>query len=131
MSGQKRTKKYVPKPVRSPVMQELHDQIAMGLHTAYRNLVSAPDENAFSMLARIFNMVGLSIEGDPRFADALILINSGASAMNQIGAKTGPLRAMPFELLPVRNAVNAIDQLLPRLDVVRLHQANMKLLSMQ
>jgi len=121
----KRTKKYVPKRVSSPVMPELHDIIAMGMHTSFSTLKSRPDENAFSMLARIVGMVGRAIEGDPRFAAERLQINSAGAALNQIGAKVGPLRATALELLPVLNAVRMIDVILPRLDVAKLHQANL------
>ncbi len=122
---------YRPRLVSIPVMKEMHDQIAMGMHTALAALERDPGENAFSMLASIFNMVGLAIDGDARFDVEMLQVKSGSRAMNQIGAKEGPLRALPLELLPVRNAVNTIDALLPRLNIWGLHHANVQMRGMK
>jgi len=127
MTTKKRNKPYRPRLVKGPVMKELHDVIGMGLHVSYRMLRDNPTEAAFRQLIQILNMVGLTIEGDPRFADEIRIVNSGSLALNQIGAKVGPIGALPYELAPVVNAVNCIDTLLPRLDASKLHQANLKL----
>jgi len=116
-----------PRLIRAPVMKELHDEIAMGMHMAYATLASAPDGNAFNMLASILNMVSLAIDGDSRFPDEARVLQSAVLAMNQIGRKTGALSATQIELLPVRNALGVVDKILPRLDVVKLHLAHTRL----
>jgi hypothetical protein len=127
VTAKKRNKPYRPKNVRIPVMKDMHDVIGMGMHTSYMMLRDAPSEEAFQQLAQIINMVGISIIGDERFVDEARIIESASLAMIQIGAKAGPIGALPYELLPVVNAVNCIDAMLPRLDGSKLHQANAQL----
>jgi hypothetical protein len=130
VTAKKRNKPYRPRLIRAPVMRELHDEIAMGLHTAYGTLACAPDRNAIEMLAQILGMIGLAVEGEERFANGLRQIDSGMRALEQIGAKTGELTATKLELAPILNAVRTADAMLPRLDVVKLHLANVKLTAM-
>jgi hypothetical protein len=118
---------YRPSLKRVPVMKELHDQIGMGLHTAYGVLERAPDQTAVNQLAEGLGMVGIAVEGDARFADALRIVDSAMRTLEQIGAKGEKLSATPLELLPIRNAVLAVDSLLPRLVGVKLFQALQKL----
>jgi hypothetical protein len=124
MTAKKRNKPYRPRPVRLPVAKGFHDIVAMGMHTAFVTLRDAPNEDAFAQLARIFRMIDMSMEGDVKFADEQRIIDSGFAAMNQIGAKVGLIGARPYELMPVLNAINCIDRLLPRLDVMKIHLAN-------
>lgn len=118
---------YRPSLKRVPVTKELHDQIGMGLHTAYAVLERAPDATAVDQLAEGLGMVGLAIEGDARFTDALRQVDSAVRALEQIGAKGGTLTTTALELAPIRNAVLEVDSLLPRLDGVKLFQALQKL----
>jgi hypothetical protein len=110
---------YRPRPVRAPVMPELRDTIAMGLYTAYGVLERGPDEQALEQLRDIFNMVGLAIEGDARFADEMTRVNAGALSIAHNG-----------KWEHVGRAVTVIDLLLPRLDVGSLQRAMTKLRAM-
>lgn len=118
---------YRPSPKRVPVMKELHDQIAMGLHMAYSFLERAPDAAAVDQLSEGLGMIGLAIESDARFTDELRQVDSGRRALEQIAAKGEKLTATPLELMPIMNAVSAADQILPRLDGVKLFKALQKL----
>jgi hypothetical protein len=111
---------YRPSLKRVPVMKELHDQIAMGLHTAYGVLERAPDATAVDQLSEGIGMVGFAAEGDARFVDEMLQINSGMRSLEQIGGKSGELTTTALELLPVRNAVLAVDAILPRMDGAKL-----------
>lgn len=77
-------------------------------------------------MAQVLGMVGLAIEDDPKFANQQILIDSGMRALEQIGTKS-EVSATDLEMLPLLNAVVAADKVVPRLDVLRLHNANLKL----
>lgn len=100
---------YRPRVINVPVTKGLHDEIALQMRLAY--VVGNSDQ-----LRDIFNMVGVAISGDVRFAEEVGVINAGAQALTGDGLR-------PIVLA----AVNEIDALLPRLDVTRLHMANMKL----
>ena len=117
---------YQPRPIKAPVTKELHDQIGMGLHLSYAALKCAPSLDIVEHLAQVLGMVGLAIEDDPKFADQQILIDSGMRTLEQIGTKS-EVSATDLELLPLLRAVVAADKVVPRLDVLRLHNANLKL----
>jgi len=123
-----------PRLIRIPMTAGLHDQIGMALHTALATLAVAPTRDQFDSVGQIFNMIGVAIEDDARFEVEFQIIESGARAMNQIADcydRTGVLRLTDLELAPVRNAVVTCDQITSRLDVTKLHLANMKLASMR
>jgi hypothetical protein len=118
---------YRPTLKHVPVMKELHDQIGMGLHTAYAVLERAPDRSALDQLSEGLGMVGLAIDGDERFADSQRQVDSALRALEQIAAKGDTLTVTAFELAPIRNAVSEVDLLLPRLDGVKLYLGLQKL----
>lgn len=123
-----------PRLIKIPMMASLHNQIALELHAALGALSISPARDQFDAIGQYFNMIGLAVEHDPRFTDEFVIIESGARAMNQIADcfdRTGTLQPTYFELLPVRNAVIACDQILPRIDVTKLHVANVKLAAMR
>lgn len=119
-----------PRLVRIPMTKGLHDQFGMTLHTSFAAMTLAPGRDQFDAIAQIFNVVALAIEDDQRFKLEALILASGASAMNQISAgydRTGIMRPTDLELLPVQNAINVCDWILPRIDVTKLHLANMRL----
>lgn len=120
--------------IKIPMTAGLHDQFGMALHGALIGLSLAPDRDQFDNLAQMFNVIGLAIEHDARFKDEALILSSGASAMGQIDdgwRRTGVLRPTALELLPVRNAINVCDQILPRIDVTRLHLAQVELANLR
>jgi hypothetical protein len=123
-----------PRLIKIPMMRTIHDMIALELHTAFATLSVAPCRDQFDAIGQIFNMIGLAIEKDSRFPVEFRIVQSGASAMGQISDgfdRTGVLRPTELELLSVRNAVNVCDEILPRLDVTRIHLANVALAAMR
>jgi hypothetical protein len=96
-------------------MKELHDKIALQAHLAYETLDMTQSEQALDQLRDIFNMVGVAAQGDPRFREELETVNAGALSLE--GGKTERVLA----------AVNAVDAMLPRMDVMSLHHAIVKL----
>jgi hypothetical protein len=118
---------YRPTLKKVPVTRELHDQIGMGLHTAYAVLKHAPDRNAVDQLSEGLGMVGIAIENDPRFVGERLQVDSAMRALDQIAAKGEVLSTTSFELVPILNAILTVDSLLPRLDGVKLYLALQKL----
>lgn len=111
---------YQPRQIRAPVMKELRDQIAMGMYTAYDLLSrTGHDETALDQLRDIFNLVGIAIEGDARFADETAKINAAAMSVTHNGKRE-----------QIATAVTAIDDLLSRLDVASLYNALVRLRTM-
>ncbi|GAB2913933.1 hypothetical protein [Paralcaligenes ginsengisoli] len=125
-------KPYRPRLVRIPVTG-LRDQIALHMHAALVCLEANPGQDAFDGLGAIFNVIGLTIEHDSRLSHEARLIAGGAAAMNQIEAKVCQHKLVPqnHEIAPIRIAVNAIDRILPWLDVSRMHLAQMQLRMLQ
>lgn len=120
-------KAYRPRTVRVP-LTGLRDQIALQMRAALTCLQLAPSAEAFNSLAGIFNLVALAIEADQGSAHEARLICGGAAAMNQIESRTAKRQApRDHEFAPIRVAVNAIDEVLPRLDVIRLELAQQRL----
>jgi hypothetical protein len=96
----------------------------MGLHSALVVLSTkfASDET-IEQLAEGIDMVGYTIDGDPRFKDEVILLNSGILALQALARRGLPIAATEFERVPITNAVNAVDAMLPRLDATKLFLA--------
>lgn len=105
-------------------MRELHDQIGMGLHLSYEVLKTAPTLELVEHLAQILGMVGLAVENDPKFVDESRTIDAAMRALDHIAASTA---AGAQELAHLLKGVNAADATVPRLDVIRLHQANIRM----
>jgi hypothetical protein len=118
----KRNKAYRPRPVRIPMTPGLGDQIALHMHASLSSLAMRSDVDSFDSLAGIVNMVGVAIQNDARFEHEYRLVSGGAMAMNDIGKLIqAQLPLQDRHIAPVRVAVNAIDQILSRLDVSRLY----------
>jgi hypothetical protein len=109
---------------RAPVTQGLADHIRMGLHSALVVLSTkfASDET-IEQLAEGIDMVGYTIDGDPGFKDEVILLNSGILALQALARRGLPVVPTEFERVPITNAVNAVDAMLPRLDATKLFLA--------
>jgi hypothetical protein len=121
-------KAYKPKPIRIPMSKSLYDEFGMQMHTALASLRLNPTEDQFCALATIMNVVSVAIQDDSRFDEYRIYVNTGISMMNQISNKCAaglPLKV--FEIASLTIAVSAIDEMLPRMDVTKLHLANMTL----
>lgn len=113
---------------RIPVMGPLRDEFGMSLHTALSCLEHAPTEDAFNTLARLFNLLQLTLEHDATHAHEARLITGGAAALSQI-EKRACRGVIPndYELAPIRVGVNTIDGLLGKLDVSQLNLARVRL----
>ena len=120
-----KNKKYRPKPIRIPVTA-LHGEMALHLHAALATLRYQPSVEAFDMIAGILNMIQVTIENDERFIHEAKLINGGAATLNQVSRKIESGQALQeFELGSIQVAVNTVDSILTRLDVTRMHLAQL------
>lgn len=119
---------YRPRLVRVPVTG-LRDELALQLHAGLLALEKAPSPNCFDALAEIFNIIGLTLENDPRLSDESRCICGGAAALNQVEERVCLHGRPPLdhELTPIRIAVNTIDAILPRLDMSRMYVAMARL----
>lgn len=125
-------KSYKPKPIRIPMTKSLYDEFGLQMHTALASLRLQPTEDQFCALATIINVVSIAIKDDARFDDSRIYINSGINMMNQISNKCAAgLPLKDFEMACLTVAVSAVDDILPRLDVTKLHLANLTLKGMR
>jgi len=125
-------KQYRPRTINIPMVGEgeLHRLLALQLHGSLAALRHSPNSDAFDAIAALLNMALLALEHDSRFAHEARLIAGGASAMNQIADKVNAVPALrEFELRPIEVAVSTFDAILPRLDISRLHLAQVRLRS--
>jgi hypothetical protein len=106
----------------------LHDAFAMQMHMSIATLRTKPCTEAFDALGWMFNVVVVTVENDPRFNEDLIHIHSGIRMMNQISNKcSAGLALKDYELGCIISAARVIDDMLPRLDVTKLHMSNLQL----
>jgi hypothetical protein len=106
----------------------LHDEFGMQMHMSIATLRTKPCLEAFDSLGWLFNVVIVTVEGDPRFTDDLIHLHSGIRMMNQIADKcTAGLPLKDYELGCLTSAASVVDDILPRLDITKLHMAYLQL----
>ena len=123
--------KRKPRLVRIPMSKALYEQFSMQLHTALATLRTAPCLEAYDAIGWLFNVVAVVAEEDKRFKDDLIHLYSGIRMMNQIQNKCeAKLPLKDYELACLFSAVQTVDEILPRLDVSKIHLANLHLKGM-
>lgn len=84
----------------------------------------------YEALGQGLNVIGLALEVRADLRDHAIQVGSAANAMNAIDARrarTGQLRAGPYEIEPIRLGVNAAIAALPRLTINELYAAMRRL----
>ena len=120
--------KRKPRLVRIPMSKALYDSFSMQLHTSLATLRTAPCLEAYDAIGWLFNVVAVVVEKDDRFKDDLIHLYSGIRMMNQIQNKCAAgLPLKDYELACLFSAVQTVDEILPRLDVSKIHLANLHL----
>lgn len=118
----KRRKPYQPKPIKKPVTG-LRDMIAMQMHASAVG-IEAGSLDSFDALSKLVNMIGLAIFMDPKFEHENRLMRGGAENLNDVGRLLeANLRPKPHHMAGIRSYITMFDQLLPRLDVMRLYRA--------
>ena len=112
---------------RIPMMPALKDQFGMQMHTALQCLEMTPSSDTFDSLAEVFNVVQVAIEHDAKRQHEARLINGGAMALNQAQRRIcAGVVPHDYEIAPIRVAVNTIDSIMGKLDVLGLYTAMMK-----
>ena len=111
---------------------KLRDEIAMQLHASFATLRTNPDTDAFCAVGSIMNMVNVAIQNDKRLDEHRLFIDAGSRMMNQISNKVqAGIHLSNLESACLSLAIKAVDEILPRLDVTKLHLANVSLRSMR
>lgn len=106
----------------------LHDEFGIQMHMSIATLRNKPCIEAFDSLGWLFNVVIVTVEKDPRFVDDLLYIHSGIRMMNQIANKcVAGLPLKDYELACLTSAASVVDDILPRLDITKLHMAYLQL----
>jgi hypothetical protein len=109
---------------RAPVTSALANEIRMGLHSALVVLrTKFASVETLEQLQEGIDMVGFSVEGNPKFKDEAVLLNSGSLALRALANRGLPISVTPYEYVPIETAVNTVDAMLPRLDTTRLYLA--------
>lgn len=78
----RRTKRYTPRPIRTPLMGPTCDRISLDMHLALARLFTVPTHDARDDLADVLNKVGLAIENDARFTEELTVLNRAALVLD-------------------------------------------------
>ena len=119
---QRRAKRYIPRPLRTPLMGKSADRISMDMHLALARLFTQPTTDARDDLADVLNKIGLSIQGDRRFVEELQVLNNAAAVLDPYQAPA-PLAEDDRAILA--HAASVIDTILGLLDVETLLAAEM------
>lgn len=105
-------------------MTGFRDMLALHMYASLAAIEAAGDLDSFDSLANIMNMIGLAMANDARLAREFRLVTGGAAAMNDIGRLLeAGLKAQERHIAPVRVALAAIDEVLPRMDVSKIYLA--------
>jgi hypothetical protein len=121
-------KAYKPRLIRIPMTKPLYDEFGLQMHSAFAELCRNPSSEHFCALGTIMNVVNIAIDKDPKFEQDRLYLNSGISMMSQIGNKcVAGLPLKDYEMECIKIALLRIDEILPYIDVTKLHMANMTL----
>ena len=120
-------KKYRPRMIRIPMCQALHDEFGMQMHTALATLRTSPTREAYDALGWLINCVFITIANDPKFEDALAPIDAAIKMMNKLGQRCEGSSLSDYEIACLTSCVSLMDDILPRLDVTKIHLANLSL----
>lgn len=118
------TKKRRQRTMRIPVMTPLRDEFGIQMHAALLMLSTESKPESFDVLAKIFNIIQVAIHGDDKRQAEQSLINDGVRSMNQIQEKVNSgSKLNASEVGPIKAAVNAIDSMLCKMDLMKLYYA--------
>ena len=124
-------KKYRPRMIKIPMSKNLYDAFGMQMHAALATMRVQPCLEAWDALGWIFNVVSVTIKDDARFTSEMTQIQQGVEAMNECMGNAENNTLMPDSVTArLTVAVSVIDDILPRLDVTKLHWSNIKLKGM-
>jgi hypothetical protein len=107
--------------------QALHDEFGMQMHTALATLRTSPTREAYDALGWLINCVFITIANDPKFEDALAPIDAAIKMMNKLGQRCEGSSLSDYEIACLTSCVSLMDDILPRLDVTKIHLANLSL----
>lgn len=120
-------KQHTAHAVRVPITQSLVDEFGMSMHTSLAVLEHAPSMAAFDAIGACLNIIGIALKEKALLArEFMPVIQSGVLALQQIGNRAerlGKWHATTLELVPVKHAVGAAEQLLGKFQVFDLYRA--------
>jgi hypothetical protein len=117
--------------IKIPMSKNLYDAFGMQMHAALATMRVQPCLEAWDALGWIFNVVSVTIKDDARFTSEMTQIQQGVEAMNECLPCAESNTMMPDSVTArLTVAVSVIDDILPRLDVTKLHWSNIKLKGM-
>jgi len=116
----RRAKRYVPKPIRTPLMGPACDRISLDMHLALARLCTNPTQDARDDLADVLNKIGFAIQDDPRFAEEHTVLNEAGQVLTPY-QPSAPLPEGARHVLT--HAATVIDTILGLLDWETLRAA--------
>ena len=120
-------KKYRPRMIKIPMSKPLHDEFAIQMHTALATLRVAPTTEAYDALGWLINCVFITILSDSKFEGDLATIDAAIKTMNKLGQRCEGSPLTDYEIACLTSCVSLMDDILPRLDVGKIHLANLSL----
>lgn len=112
-----------PRPIKIPITG-LRSRVALDARLAYQVLCLQPDVEKYDDLIDIFNTMSIIAENDKRFEPEKVFLGGAARALIQARELIASQVKLPQRLLdPIRIGINTIDDMLPRIDVAFLFNA--------
>ncbi|MDD3759155.1 MAG: hypothetical protein PHN76_13495 [Advenella sp.] len=119
----KKRSKRVPRPIKIPITG-MRNRIALDARIAFDVLCRQPDVEKFDDLIDIFNTMTVIAHNDARFEPEKTMISGASRALILARELIANHLQLPQRLLdPIRIGVNTIDEMLPRIDVALLINA--------
>lgn len=114
-----------PRSIRIPITG-LRSTVALDTRLAFEVIKATPDADAFNRLVDSFNMMSVAMLNDKRFERELSIYGGATRALDEARPLIAANIQLPSRLLePIRGGVNIIDDVLPRLDLAFLCNAEL------
>jgi len=104
----------------------LRGTVALDARLAFEVIKATPDADAFNRLVDSFNMMSVALLNDKRFEHELGVYGGATRALDEARKLIAAGIKLPTRLLePIRGGVNIIDDVLPRLDLAYICNAEL------
>lgn len=114
-----------PRSIKIPITG-LRSTVALDARLAFEVIKVTPDADAFNRLVDSFNMMSVAMLNDRRFERELEIYGGATRALDEARPLIAAGVQLPTRLLkPIRGVVNIIDDVLPRLDLAFLCNAEL------
>ncbi|VFR80970.1 hypothetical protein RAN3_2497 [plant metagenome] len=102
------------------MLGEICERVSVSMHIALDGLRKAPCSDVRDNLADVLNVVGLTVQGNPRFVEEHEVIDHAGRLLNDYIA---PAPLPEDALVYLKHAVNVIDTILGKLDLNEFRSA--------